>query len=184
MLYVDNQIFSDSLRTCTATPYRRLRGADYITGQHARRYWHLATVLPTLKAAEFRMVPDLVNNTVLIPAAPLPRDPADVADRLQRWSNERWRNFQLENSVWGARAAQVQRRFAQVIADHLCTPSVMQKSEYLRRIILLDPAIMKHVFAGHALPADFTDYCIQFALRNVSANEPNQPSFHFKELYR
>ena len=175
MLYISTEIYSDALDVCAATPRRRLHGCDRITGPHGAHIWHLANVLPTITPTQFEHIPALVNAAVIVPAAPMPPAPEIVSDKLVNWANARHRTNMRENALWGASMQRVQRQFAQTLADHLCTPAIMQKAEYLRRIILIDPAILRHVFAAHELPQDFTIYAINFALGNMTANTNHNP---------
>lgn len=183
MLHVSARLYADSLHTCDATARRRLRGSEFVLGPHGEFFFPLSVALPTVRPSEFRRVADLVKAAVTIPAAQMPDRAGAVADRLEQWANSRHRTAAREFSGWGKRIQGAQRAFAQAVADGLPAPTIARQTEHLRRIILLDPAILRYVFADEPAPPDWSTFCINFALRNAAANIPHQPTSYFKELY-
>lgn len=148
-LYIKIEDYCAATGVSTATARRRL--ADVLfripTRGRGQRYYHLAAAVQTLKAKEIdagavEMLANaarILDDHLYIESAAMP-----LAQSFADW---------LSGAMLD-RAHRAQAAFVVAVANsRLCTPSIVRNLDPLKALFLLNPDVLRWIFAGVAAPA-------------------------------
>ena len=148
-MHITNDNYCAATGVCPTTAGRRLADVPYLmpTRERGRRYYHLAAAVQTLKGKEIdagavEMLANaarVLDDHLYIESAAIPMA-QDFADWL--------------SGAMLDRARRAQAAFVVAVANsRLCTPSIVRNLDPLKALFLLNPDVLRWIFAGVAAPA-------------------------------
>lgn len=134
---------------CPTTAGRRLADVPYLmpSRERGRRYYHLAAAVQTLKGKEIdagavEMLANaarVLDDHLYIESAAMP-----LAQSFADW---------LSGAMLD-RARRAQAGFVVAVANsRLCTPSIVRNLDALKALFVLNPEVLRWIFAGGDVPA-------------------------------
>ncbi|MGJ8611881.1 MAG: hypothetical protein ACSHWY_12340 [Octadecabacter sp.] len=160
MLHITSHAYADALNRSGQTGYRRLVNKLFAKGRNGLHWYSLATALPTTRRSEWPLVPNLIAAASDIDAAPPPTPIAATA--VESWLDN------LPDSGPSQRAAEIRSHFVNTLAHSVKSSELLRHVEYLRKVVILDDAILKYVILGNEsdLPPEFDLWAFDYALIN------------------
>lgn len=163
MLYLTAHNYAGALRLHPQTAQRRrLKGLPFRLGPHGSHWFPLIAALTTTSRHDQKHIHRLVEASTLL-SEPLPGEPLQMADELLEWV------YDNGTPEWNNRIRAIQRASAQSLAENVNSSEITRSLETIRRLIVIDPAALKYVFANGEAPLDFHNWVLRIALNHVAS---------------
>lgn len=164
--HVTSTLFSMATGLNYQSSSKRLRHLPYTTGPNGTHFINLFRAIPHLKLKEDRALPILFGAATPLDV-PAPHDAQQMAKAMEDWMHKKTSDHSRQAMV--NRYQNIQRAFAQHIADATESSILCRHTEDLRTRLILAPEVARFVILAdqNAFPSNFRIWAISHALTQI-----------------